>query len=238
MTRLIRFLTLPLMLAAVAAPASAQTTTPTPVIVTQGEATLKRPADQAWLSIAVEARDVKADEARRKGAEGMTAAQAALRGVGLPADAIRTTRYSLSPDMEYVNGRGTMKGYIVRNQIEVRLDNIDRVSDVIDAVNATRNAALTIAGPRFALKDQQAAENDALKLAVTAALARAQAIATGAKKTLGNIVRIEEPGARTITQAEFGRSSGMAMQAASIDTPITAGDIEVRVQITLTVELR
>lgn len=122
----------------------------------------------------------------------MTAVQAALSATGLSADAIQTTGYSLSPDMEWKNGRSTVKGYIVRNQIEVRVDNLDQLSDVIDAANANRSTTLTISGPRFALKNQQVTETEALRLAAQAALMRAQAIASGAGRMLGRITRIEE----------------------------------------------
>ena len=67
--------------------------------------------------------------------------------------------------MEWNNGRGTVKGYVVRNEVEVRIDDLSRLGRVIDAANATKNTTLTIVGPRFALKDQQAAEAEALRLA-------------------------------------------------------------------------
>jgi uncharacterized protein YggE len=130
---------------------------PPPVVVTQGEATLKRAADRAWLTVATETRDARPDEARRKGAEAMTAVQRAIRSAGLAADAIRTTGYSLTPEMDWNNGRGTLRGYVVRNQIDVRVDDLDDLPDVIDAANSSRNTALSIFGPRFDLKNAQAA---------------------------------------------------------------------------------
>ncbi|HVW05787.1 MAG TPA: SIMPL domain-containing protein [Vicinamibacterales bacterium] len=216
-------------------PALAQSS-PQAVVVAQGEATVKRAPDQAWLTVATETRDVKAEDARRKSAEGMTAVQASLRRAGVPADAIRTTSYYLTPEMDWNNGRGTVKGYLVRNQIDVRVDNLDRLGDIIDAANATKTTTLTISGPRFALKDQQAAETDALRLAVEAAMARAQAMAGGAKRSLGEIVRIEESGASRPTSPQ--PVMRMAAAAEPVQTPITPGDIEVRVEVTVTVALR
>lgn len=216
-------------------PALAQSS-PQAVVVAQGEATVKRAPDQAWLTVATETRDVKAEDARRKSAEGMTAVQASLRRAGVPADAIRTTSYYLTPEMDWNNGRGTVKGYLVRNQIDVRVDNLDRLGDIIDAANATKTTTLTISGPRFALKDQQAAETDALRLAVEAAMTRAQAMAGGAKRSLGEIVRIEESGASRPTSPQ--PVMRMAAAAEPVQTPITPGDIEVRVEVTVTVALR
>lgn len=207
------------------------------VVVTQGEAIVKKAPDQAWVSIATETREPKAVDARRRSAESMTALQAALRATGLPADAIRTTGYSLMPEMDWNNGRGTVKGYLVRNQIEVRVDDLDRLGDVIDTANSSKSTAVTVTGPRFGLKDEASAENEALRLAVQAAMARAQAIAAGARRQLGAIVRIEE-------QATAGfapRPEPMMMRMAkadAVETPISPGELEVRATVTVTVELR
>jgi uncharacterized protein YggE len=122
----------------------------------------------------------------------MKSVQSALAKVGLTADAIRTTGYSLQPDMEYVNGRGRVKGYVVRNQIEVRVDDLQKLGAVIDAAGGS--GATSMSGLRFDLKDRAAAEREALTLAVRDAMARARALASGAQVTLGEILRIEDAG--------------------------------------------
>lgn len=208
------------------------------VIVTQGEATIKRAPDQAWLTIATETREPKAADARRLSAQGMTALQADLRRVGLSNDAIRTTGYSLMPEMDYKNGRGTVRGYLVRNQIEVRIDNLDRLADVIDTVNTSRSTAVSVTGPRFSLKDEKSAQADALREAVNSAMTRAQAIAEGAKRTLGPIARIEEHNLGNNMPPPQPMMMRMSAAAESAPTPIEPGEVEVRALITLTVELR
>lgn len=234
MTRTLLLVCIVLMGSAVAVRAQ---TPPGPVVVTQGEATIKQVPDRAWLTIATETRDQRAAEARRLSAEGMTALQAALKNTGLAADAIRTTGYSLVPEMEWKNGRGTVHGYLVRNQIEVRVDDIDRLSDVIDAANTSRSTSLSINGPRFDLKDSASVEAEALRQAVASAMERARAMAAGANRTLGAITRIEEHNLG-------GRPSPpqpMMMRMAAAEaapTPIEPGEVEVRALVTLTVELR
>jgi uncharacterized protein YggE len=142
--------------------------------------------------VATETRDAQAERARTLSAEGMTALQAALKAAGLTDDMIRTTGYSLVPEMDWKSGRGVVRGYVVRNQVEVRIDDLARLSAVIDAATTSRATSLSITGPRFALKDEESVEAEALRLAVGAALTRARAMAMGAGRTLGNIVRIEE----------------------------------------------
>ena len=206
-----------------------------PIVVTQGEAVIKRVPDRAWLTVATETRDVRAERARSLSAEGMTALQAALKGAGLGDDAIRTTGYSLVPEMDWKSGRGIVRGYVVRNQIEVRIDDLDRLSPVIDAVTTSRATSVSVTGPRFALKDEASAQAEALRQAVTAALARARAMAAGAGRTLGNITRIEDLNVGGPAPPQ----PFMRMAAAeATPTPITPGEIEIRAHITLTAELR
>lgn len=211
---------------------------PSNVIVTQGEATLKRPADRAWLTIATEARDANAANARKRNAEAMTTVQATLKNAGVPSEAIRTAAVSVSPEFEYNNGRSTLRGYVARNQIEVRVDNLDRLADVIDAVNAPKTIAVSVNGPRFDLKDERSARNEALRAAVEDAMSRAQAIAAGAKRALGAIVRIDESASGATPPPPMPMM--MRVQSGSApepSTPIAPGEIEVQAQVRVTFEM-
>ena len=220
-----------------AAPAWAQQTAPPaqqpPVIVTRGEASLKRAPDQAFVSIAAEARASSPAEAQRNAADSMKAVQAALAKAGIAKYAIRTTGYSLQPDMEYTNGRARVRGYIVRNQLEVRVDDLQHLGGVIDA--AGQSGATSMAGLRFDLKDRASVEREALRLAVQDAMARARAIASGANAQLGAIVRIDEQGGYEPPQIQA--MTAMRMEKAA-DTPVSPGELEVRAQVQLTVGIR
>jgi hypothetical protein len=206
-----------------------------PVIVTRGESTLKRAPDQAWVSIAAETRAATPAEAQRLAAQAMTSVQAALKQAGIAAEAIRTTAYSLRPDMEYQDGRARVRGYIARNQIEVRVDVLDRLGAVIDVAGAT--GATSLAGLRFDLKNRRAVEQEALKLAVEDALARARALATGAGATLGSIVRIEEQLGGMPPPMPYMTMRADAAQAAP-ETPVSPGEVEILAQVTVTVAIR
>lgn len=208
-----------------------------PVVVTEGEAVLKRSPDRAWFTMSTETREPRAADARRRSAEAMTALQTVLRGVGVPGEAIRTTSYALLPEMNWSNGRSTVRGYLARNQIEVRVDDLDKVSDVIEAANGAKTMTVSVVGPRFDLRDRASAEHEALRLAVGVAMARAQAMAAGAKRSLGAIMRIDERGVRA-SGPEPVMLRQMASSAAEVDTPINPGEVEIRAAVTLTVELR
>lgn len=214
--------------------AAAQTAPPgPPSIVTRGHAILKRAPDQAFVLIAAETRAATPAEAQRLAADAMTSVQAALKKAGIAADAMKTTGYSLQPDMDWSGGRSRVRGYIARNQIEVRVDALDRVGAAIDAAGAS--GATSMAGLRFDLKGREAVEREALGLAVRDAMARARAIAAGAGATVGSIIRIDELG-EPVRPVPY-----MAMRAeaaaAATPTPISPGEIEIQVSVTLTVAI-
>lgn len=233
---------------------SAQTPVPAAepaVIVTQGFGVLRLQADVAWVSITVDARAGKAVDARSRAAAQMTAVQTAIRGVGLPAGAVKTSSFSLEPQVEEQYGaKVRVREYAVRNEIEVRVDNVDVLSEVLDAAGAVKTSdtlSVSIAGLRFGVRNSVAAEQDALKMAVEDATARAKAMAAGAGRTLGEIVRIEEQaipesgssgGSKIRITTRSGTNSGQFAPPTRVDTPVEPNQIEFRALVTLKVAIR
>jgi uncharacterized protein YggE len=127
-----------------ATPALAQQ--PPPSIVTSGEGIVKRAPDRAFVTIAAESRAKTAAEAQRANTEAMTAVLDKIKAAGIPADAIQTTGYNLQPEFDYANGRQTLRDYLARNQVQVRIDTLSKTGDVITAAVAT---AAVITSPVF-----------------------------------------------------------------------------------------
>ena len=218
-----------------------------PVIVTQGFATLKLRADQAWVSLTVDARAGKAVEARSRAAMQMTAVQTAIRAVGLPADAVKTSSFSLEPQSEESYGaRVRVREYAVKNEIEIRVDNLDLLGEVLDAATAAKTSdtlSVSVSGLRFTVKNNNTADQDVLTMAVQDAMARAEAIAKGAGRTLGEIVRIEEQsiadaGGKIQITTRSGTNSPQFNQAVRVTTPIEPNHIDFRSAVLLTVAIR
>src|SRR3990172_2508571 len=115
-------------LAVTAVPAAAQPASPVnlPVVVTTGQGVVKHAPDRAWVRILAESRARSPRDAQRANADAMSAVMQKLKGAGLPGDAIKTTTYDLQQEFDYNNGRQTLRGYVARNGVEVRLDDIAR----------------------------------------------------------------------------------------------------------------
>jgi uncharacterized protein YggE len=91
---------------------------------------------------------------------------------------------------------------------------------------------------RFDLKKRDDAEREALRLAVEDGMVRAAAIARGAKRDLGNIVRIEEQRAFDGPIRPMMRMAAGNPAAVEAPTPVTPGDVEIHAAVTLTVAIK
>ena len=211
----------------------------TPRISTQGQASFTLAPDVAWVNVAAEARAAKPGEAQRKAADAMTSVQAAVKTLGLAASAIKTLQYSLQPEMEYVNGSGRVKGYLARNSIEIRVDDIDKLGSVIDAAGAS--GAASVSGMRFDVKNRDAVEKQALAAAAKDALSRARSIADGLGQQLGGVLLVQDQRLysaqpQMAMREAAGRGGAVAMAAPA--TPVEPGEIEIRAQMTVIVAIK
>ncbi len=231
-----------LLTAAPSLPAFAQATmTHVPahdLVIATGEGLIKRAPDRAFVTVAAEARSRQPQEAQRQNARVATAIRERLASMGLPADAIRTLSVDMQPEFDWADGKQTLRGYLASNVIEVRLDDVARVGDVVDTAIAA--GATRVTGVRFTLKDMAAVEQEALKLASAAALARARAMAEGVGRTVDKVVRLDEAGGDVMPPPRpMPMMRAMASEAADVpQTPVTAGEVEVRVTVTLHASLR
>lgn len=215
--------------------AQAPATSDGPVIVTTGEGVVKRTPDRVWVTIAAESRARSPREAQRANSDAMSAVMQKLKGTGLPAEAIRTTAYDLQPEFDYANGRQTLRDYVARNVVEVRLDDIGRVGEILEL--AVGSGATSVSGVRFDLKDRGAAEREALRLAVADARQRADAAASGANVRVERVLRIEEQ--RGVPDVPRPMMMAMRQEASAAgQPPITPGEMEIKANVTLTASIR
>lgn len=214
-------------------PAIAQTNEPPQIIVT-GEGSIKATPNQARVTIGTENRSKTSKDAQQRNAEAMTAVQQKLAALGIPKDAIRTLAIDLQPEFDYANGKQVARGYVARNTVEVRVDDFAKLGDVIDAV--VNSGATNIHGLRFDVKERAQVEAAALQAAVKDGMAKAQAIATGAQKTIDRVLRIEEQFTGGGGPAPMMREFAMAKADAS--TLVAAGEIEIRAQVRVSVSIK
>jgi uncharacterized protein YggE len=220
---------------ALAAPAVAQQTpADVPVVVTTGEGVVKRVPDRAYVSIAAESRAKTPAETQKLNADAMSAVLAKVKALGLPADAIRTSGYELRPEFDYANNKQTLRGYVARNSVEVRVDDLPKLGEILDV--AVSAGATSISDVRFDLKDRSSAERDALQQAVGDARRQADTAAAAAGMKVERVVRID-----VRRDSPMPPRPMMAMRAGlaqASEPPIAPGELEVRASVTVTTAIR
>jgi uncharacterized protein len=215
-------------------PALAQTPADPPQVIVTGEGSVKATPDQAWVSIGAESRAKTSKDAQQQNASAMTAVQQKIAALGIAKDAIKTTAIDLQLEFDYANGKQTPRGYVARNTIEVRVDEIARLGDVLDAV--VGSGATMIHGLRFDVKQRDQLAATALQTAVKNGMAKAQAVAAGSNRAVDRVLKIEEvaSGGEPVPML---RQYTMAARAEP-STPVAAGEIEIRAQVRLTVAMK
>jgi uncharacterized protein YggE len=216
--------------------AEAQPAPDPPVVIVRGEGIIRMAPDRALVRVGAESRARVPKEAQSTTAAAMSAVQQKIAAAGIPGDAVRTLAVSLQQEFDYAGGRQTPRGYVARNVIEVRVDDLGKLGDVLDA--AVASGATSIHGLQFDLKQRAQVERDALTRAVSDAMARAEAAAAGAKRSIDRVLRIDEtmPASVVRPAQEFARMTADA--AAAPATPIAEGEIEVRAVVTVTAAIK
>lgn len=225
-------------LAGSALPARAQD----PRLVTMtGYGSVQSAPDRAWITVGVEKRDPTTKVAQEQTAVATDHILQRLKSLGIPENAIRTSSFNVSQDWEFQpQGRRTLRGYVVSNQMEIKLDDIAKLSAVIDGVIDA--GANIIHGVRWDLKSRDKLEQQALAQAFDDARRRAQVIATAAKATLGPVYAVQESRAGqvrpTMVQFQSGAAGRGGAGAVADSIPVNPGELEIRAIVTVSFQIQ
>lgn len=183
------------------------------------------------LTEAPTAQAAMADNARR-----MTEVFAVLRRAGIEERDIQTSGLNLSAQYDYVqNEPPRLRGYQASNRVTVQVMDIDATGRVADAVVAA--GVNQIDGIAFGLKDAKAAEDQARVLAVRALQDKARLYAQALGVELGPIRSLNEGGGYS-PPPPMPVFAMARMEMADASTPVAAGQLTVRIDITGTYDLR
>lgn len=222
-----------LMLAASLTPVLAQTAVPR-TLTMAGQGEMRAAPDTVTLSAGVTSEAPTAAAALAANTNRMQGVFAALKKMGIADKNMQTANFSVSP--QYTNGANNqpprVTGYQVRNQVQVRLEDVSKLGSALDALVSA--GANEMNGIDFAIRDTAPLLTEARAQAVANAKAKAETYAKAAGVTLGAILSISESenqGPRPVF--------AMAMQArADKAVPVAAGEESVTAQVSIVWEIR
>ena len=211
-------------------PASAQTTSDTPTLTVTGTGESKTKPDIATLNISVERKGKTASEAASVNANAAQKLIDALERTGILEKDIQTSNISINPIYKTNTGsfesESKIIGYQANNSLQVTIRKISDVGHTIDVIVLTGD--YIISSVDFSLENNDAAEADALKKAVSDARRKADVVATASEKTITGIKTISVGGIGGIFPKSLGGAS-----AESFSTPVLPGDISVSSSVSI-----
>jgi uncharacterized protein len=219
---------------AVSAPLSAQQSTsiaPIPQIAVSSHAEVKVVPDRANIQISVQTRGETAAAAAAENARKQKAVIDGLRALGIDAKDISTSGYNVYPEQRYEpNKEPVIVGYNVTNTLAVELKAISMVGPAIDA--ALAKGANMINSLQFYASNTDSARQEAIALAVRKARSDADAAARAAGGSITGLLEISVGSHYAPPPRPMELKVRGAITAAQADTPISAGDQTVAVDIT------
>lgn len=206
------------------------------LITVSGQGKVAAVPDQAQLRIEVSEEGSRIEAVNQKVRQAVEDVMKTLKTHGVPEKDIQTQAFQVAPKMEWHNGRSSRVGFTVSNQVMVTIKDLKKVGTVLAAV--LEAGANNVSGPDFGFQNAKELERKALVMAVEDAKAKAVLLAQTAEASLGPLMTLQElniqrPGPRPGYAARM-----MAMDKASADVPISAGEEAVEASVTAAFSLK
>ncbi len=196
--------------------------------------------DEATVYLLVETRAVSADAAKNDNSRISEAVNTALLNVNIDRKDIQTQNFNIYPEYDWSNGNQTLKGYVASNQINVKTTDFNNVGKIVDA--GVDKGAL-VNSINFDLSNAKTNEykKSVLANASQDAKAKAEAIAAGLGKKLGNLVSVQASDYNYMPYPIYARSDMMAGGAAEAKvaaTNIQPHSLDVTATVSVSYEIR
>ncbi|MFD1343455.1 SIMPL domain-containing protein [Litorisediminicola beolgyonensis] len=199
-----------------------------------GTGTVSAPPDVAQITMGVTTQDETASGAMNAASEAAAAILTRLEAFGVSPQDMQTSGLDLGPiwvdrTTMPAGGSGEIAGYRASNRVTARIRDLDNLSEVLGGV--LDGGANTLQGLSFDVANPDPLLDEARRMAVADATARAETIAKAAGVSLGRIRSISENGGggRPVAMAE------MRMMADAV--PVAAGETGYSVSVSITWEI-
>ena len=202
-------------------------------ITVQGSSSITVSPTIAYVSIGVTTFNKNAGAAQSENAVKMDRVYKTLASLGIKKNKIKTVNYNISPRYDYKNNVATLAGYNVINSIRVTVNDLKKVSDVLDmTVKEGVNQSNSIS---FGVTDE---ERDrlylqALSQAVSNAKEKANTIAAAAGIAISKPANIIEGSSAHFVQPNYRAMDMAKMASETAPTPISEGELMIEANVTV-----
>jgi uncharacterized protein YggE len=205
------------------AAAHAQQAEPPRTIGVSGQGEVRAEPDRANVTLGIESRKPKLDDARAEVARTVEAVLKLTRDLKIDPKLVRSTRVSVQPEYNWnpqANERNLI-GYYVARQVEVELHDLEKLGQLLE--RATDLGVNQMGDPRLDSSKRQDLVREALAKAVVDARQNAEVIAKAAGAKLGTARTINANTEFTPPPVPMVRA--MAMEAKAAAAPYQSGEM-------------
>ena len=196
-------------------------------ITVQGEGIVTVKPDIAYISVGVSSKGKDAATAKNVNDTSMSNVIASLKAAGIDEKDIQTSNYYIYPQMDYRNGNDTIIGYVVNNNVDVTVNDLNSVGHILD--KAIESGANTGGHINFSIKDSSEYYAKALVLALDNAESKAGVIANALNAKIDKPNEVAEISRGIISSS---RAGGLQLEAAVKDSAsIESGSLTIHATI-------
>lgn len=198
--------------------------------------TVRVAPDRVTVNFAVVTRAQQPEAARQQNESASARTLEAVRGLGIPERQIQVQSLRLTEDVEYRQGRRVRIGFVARRDVQVIIDDMDRLPAVIAAV--VQEGANELGGIGYDIRDRRTQEDEALRRAASRARQKAEVLAGALGATIRGVHSVAESGvAIPMPRAAMAYGRMEMDMAAPEPEAYAAGELDVRATITVVFEL-
>jgi uncharacterized protein YggE len=203
-----------------------------------GNAEIQVSPDMAKVSFVVEEEAADVGDAQAVVSEKIDLILEDLDDMDIDEKDIRTEGHTTNPRYDWKDGERDLRGYVVRQSIEVTIRDIDEVSDVI-AVLGSRGIT-NLSGPYFEIDDKETYERLARKRAIESAREKAEELAADLGVRLVRVVSFNESSNGGYPEPRFygDMAMSLAVEESAPAPQIPIGENTITANITITYEIQ
>lgn len=215
-------------------PVPAVASTDGTLLSVSAQAEASRVPDVASLSTGVVTQAADANAALKANSAEMAKVVAAIRAAGIADRDVQTSGISIQPQYRYAeNQPPVITGYQASNTVNIKVRDIARLGDVLDALVAS--GANQVNGPSFEIDEPEAAYDEARQSALKLARARAEMYAESLGLRVRRIVSISEGGGFQPPMPMMVKAQ--AMDARMESAPVAPGETTLSANLDVVFEL-
>lgn len=185
--------------------------------------------DMVSVNLVVSTLDKSASKAQGLNAKIASTLLDKIKNHGVAGKDIQTSSFNVSPEYDYQNGKRLLRGHRVQHAMSVTLRKVNVLGEFLDDLTAVGDS-ISINGISFGISAKEKLKIQALESAIANAREKAQAMASAAKKKLGQVVAVEEVSSNT---PDFPRPmfEMQRMKMAEASTPIESGEVAITANV-------